>query len=122
SGISINSDFHLVVTCTGTSQADSSNNVTVTVPTPYPGGTYTINSAIVTGAGNFQTFSDAMAAIGCGISGPVVLNVVAGSGPYNEQVTIPSTVGATATNTVTINGNGNTVTFNATSSALPYTL
>src|SRR5690606_4799470 len=74
-----------------------------------------------TGGSNFQSFADAVSAISCGISGPVILNVVAGSGPYNEQVTLPATIGANATNTVTINGNGDTLKFAGTSSA-PWTL
>ena len=45
-------------------------------------GNYTINSAVVTGGTNFQTFNDFSAALACGVSGPVVATVVAGSGPY----------------------------------------
>ena len=52
----------------------------------FPGGTYTINSAVVTGGTNFQSFSDAYYALRCGIAGPVIFNVASGSGPYNEQL------------------------------------
>ncbi|MBK9318591.1 MAG: hypothetical protein IPM91_07020 [Bacteroidetes bacterium] len=41
----------------------------------------------------------------------VTLNVVAGSGPYNEQILIPAIVGASATNTITFNGNLETLAF-----------
>ncbi|HEX6915266.1 MAG TPA: right-handed parallel beta-helix repeat-containing protein [Chitinophagaceae bacterium] len=76
-------------------------------------GTYTINSAAPTGGGNFQTFGDAINSIKCGINGPVVFNVMAGSGPYPEQVTIPAIAGASATNTITFKGNGATVSYNS---------
>ncbi|TDH29075.1 hypothetical protein EXU57_03115 [Segetibacter sp. 3557_3] len=73
-------------------------------------GTYTINSSVPTGGLNFQTFNDAVNALRSGITGPVVFNVVPGSGPYNEQVTISPVIGTSATNTITFNGNGATVT------------
>jgi pectin methylesterase-like acyl-CoA thioesterase len=61
------------------------------VKTPLAGNTYTVNSAQPTAGLNFQTFAAAMDAMECGISGPVVLNVVSGSGPYNEQIIFPTT-------------------------------
>lgn len=75
-------------------------------------GTYTINSNTATGGTNFQTFTEAINYIGCGINGPVVFNVVSGSGPYNEKVTIPAILGASPTNKITINGNGATLNYN----------
>jgi hypothetical protein len=76
----------------------------------FASGTYTINSAVATGGGNFQTFTDAITAISsCGIMGPVVFNVDAASGPYTEQITIPQIINASATNTITFNGNGRTI-------------
>ncbi|MEZ5045867.1 MAG: hypothetical protein R2831_02635 [Chitinophagaceae bacterium] len=94
--------------------------VFVNVPTPFSGGTYTINNTLPTGGTNFNSFADAVSAISCGISGPVVFNVATGTGPYNEQVTIPSIVGTNATNTVTFNGNGETLTYLA-NATLPHT-
>lgn len=73
-------------------------------------GTFTINSANPTAGTNFQSFNDAVTALACGVTGPVVFNVASGSGPYNEQVVIPALPGTSATNTVTFNGNGNTIT------------
>ncbi|MCW8897886.1 MAG: fibronectin type III domain-containing protein, partial [Flavobacteriales bacterium] len=64
-------------------------------------GTYTIGAT-----GNYATFTDAVNALSCGISAPVIFNVLTGSGPYNEQVTITPVIGASATNTITFNGNG----------------
>ncbi|RYZ56307.1 MAG: hypothetical protein EOP49_00690 [Sphingobacteriales bacterium] len=106
--------YRAVVTCNGL--GDTSAPVVVNV---YPGfsGTFTIDGGAPTGNGNFQSFADAVSAMACGIVGPVVFNVVAGSGPYNEQVVIPQISGTSATNTVTINGNGETIEFASTTSA-----
>jgi len=102
----------------GVSDANqNSDTVQQDICLPLAAGTYTINSAVVTGGGNYQTFAEAIARMAsCGIAGPVVFDVNATSGPYNEQVDIPSIPGASAVNTITINGNGRTISFNATSS------
>jgi hypothetical protein len=84
-----------------------------------PTGTYTINkngqSTYQPGkpGGNFLSFGDAKAAMGCGIGGAVVFNVAPNSGPYTEQLILDSITGTSAINTITFNGNGNTITFNA---------
>ena len=63
-------------------------------------GIYTINNDSATGGTNFNSFTDAISALGvCGISGPVVFNVKQGT--YTEQVTIPSVTGASASNSIT---------------------
>lgn len=78
-------------------------------------GVYTINSAFATGGANYNNFTDAAAALNiCGISGPVTFNVVPGSGPYVEQITINEITGSNAVNTVTINGNGETINYSST--------
>lgn len=86
-------------------------------------GVYTINSAVATGGTNFQTFQALAATINtAGVSGPVTINVVANSGPYVEQVEFQAIAGTSASNTITINGNGNTLTFGATLSGAPHTM
>ena len=71
-------------------------------------GNFTINSASPTGGTNYQSFGAFATDINTnGVSGPVVVDVVANSGPYNEKVTF--TASGTATNTITINGNGETI-------------
>lgn len=77
-------------------------------------GTFTINSGAATSPTNFQTFSDAAAHIAGGVNGPVVFNVVAGSGTYQEQVIINTIPGTSATNTITFNCNGVTLSFLST--------
>jgi PKD repeat protein len=86
-------------------------------------GSYTINSANATSGTNFKSFSDFADSINAnGVNGAVTVNVVAGSGPYTEQVTFNAVSGVSATNTVTINGNGEVLQFSATSSSSSHTL
>ncbi|HEX6334087.1 MAG TPA: hypothetical protein VFZ78_07660, partial [Flavisolibacter sp.] len=102
--------YRAAVTCGGNTQY--SVPVQVNVTPGFPGGTYTINSTQPTGGTNFQTFTEAAAAISCGITGPVIFNV--SNGPYNEHFTIPAIGGTSSTNTVTFNGNGATLNYNST--------
>jgi gliding motility-associated-like protein len=107
--------YRAIVTC-GT-LVDYSVPVLLNVTPSLPAGTYTINSAQATGGNNFQSYSDALNAIKCGIRGPVVFNVAAGSGPYREQLNIAKINGVSAVNTVTFNGNGTTLVYLSTTSA-----
>ena len=85
-------------------------------------GTYTINKNAAPSATNYVSFSQLAFALNtCGVSGPVTVNVVSGSGPYYETVEFGEILGMSSTNTVTINGNGesiidsgNTTTYYAT--------
>ena len=95
-------------------------------------GTYTIDKTSAATSTNYQSFSalfkdlnsgsrtDAGSANGPGVSGAVIVNVVKSSGPYTEQVNITTINGVSSTNTVTINGNGEVVQYNATSSSSSY--
>ncbi len=87
-------------------------------------GTVTVNSSAATGSGNYQTFNALASALNSGgINGPLLVNVLTGSnsGVYNEQVTINNVSGTSSTNTITINGNNNLLTFSANSGS-PWTL
>ncbi len=78
-------------------------------------GNYTINSTQPTGGNNFNNFSDFASAINInGLSGPVVVDVVAGTGPYNEQVILGELPNSSQTNTLTINGNGQALIYLST--------
>ena len=112
--------FKAAVTC-GT-DTKMSNPVLVTVDPRLPAGTYTINAKAAAGTGNFTSFANAIQAMSCGIRGAVVFNVVTGSGPYSESVTIPYIANVSATNTITFNGNGETLTFAGTAAATRNTL
>ncbi len=87
-------------------------------------GTLTIDANSPASATNFQNFNSLIAYLTSantrsdagpsnsapfGVSGPLVVDVVANSGPYTEQVVFPNITGASATNSITINGNGNTI-------------
>ncbi|HTN47439.1 MAG TPA: GEVED domain-containing protein [Flavipsychrobacter sp.] len=102
-----------VVSCGAFSAVSTSAMITMM---PFPGGTYTIDNTMPTGGSNFNSFTDAVAAISCGTTSAVTFNVAPFGSPYNEQITLPATIGATASNPIVINGNGNTLTFNGTSS------
>ncbi len=112
--------YRAAVTCSG--QTSYSTEVLVQVNPAFPAGSYTINSTLPTGGNNFASFNDFKNAIGCSIAGPVVVDVAPGSGPYNEQVIFPVVNNTSAINTITINGNGATLTYAATASAAPSTL
>lgn len=75
-------------------------------------GAYTINSGQPTAGTNYQTFGAAVTALQTqGISGPVVIDVVANSGPYLEHVELGPVVGTSVTNTITVVGNNNNLEF-----------
>lgn len=79
------------------------------------GGAYTINSTLPTSGSNFNNFTDFANAINLGgFSAPVVVDVVAGTGPYTSQVILGQLPNSSAVNTLTINGNGQTLQFLST--------
>jgi hypothetical protein len=81
-------------------------------------GIVTIDATQATAGTNYQTFNALATVLNTsGISGPLVVNVVASTGPYVEQVQFNAITGVSAQNTITVNGNGNTVTFNNASNA-----
>lgn len=93
-------------------------------------GTYTINQNAGASNTNFRSFQalasqltnntrpDGGPTLGAGVSGPVTVNVVAGSGPYIERVLFGVINGVSATNTITINGNNNVIQYNSPSSGV----
>ncbi|MCH8555387.1 MAG: hypothetical protein LAT76_09525, partial [Schleiferiaceae bacterium] len=100
--------FRCQVTCSG--QTDASTPLLVNaIGTPLPAGTYTINKNLPSSATNFISFNDFAQSITCGgVAGPVVVNVAPNTGPYLEAVKFTD-INTTATNTITINGNGETI-------------
>lgn len=103
--------YRAAVTCSAITTY--SDPVLLTVNPALPAGTYTIDKTQPTGGTNYNSFAAAGQALQCGIAGPIVFNVVAGTGPYNEQFILGEVAGTSATNTVTINGNGNTLAFSS---------
>ncbi|MFU8842677.1 MAG: fibronectin type III domain-containing protein [Bacteroidales bacterium] len=75
-------------------------------------GNYTINSTLPTGGTNFASFTDLADALNLGgFAGPVIVDVVTGTGPYNEQVILGELPNSSDINTLTINGNGETLEY-----------
>ncbi len=101
------------ITCTTSGLFAYSTPVQVQSPS-LVGGTFTINNALPTGGINFASFNDAYNYIKCGINAPVIFNVDAASGPYNEQLIMTAVPGASNVNTVTFNGAGRTLQFTST--------
>lgn len=101
-----------------TTDGISTNNTVSAQTAPViAGGVYTLNAA-GTGATNFTSLVDFASAVSLGgITGAITLNVVQGSGPYNGQVFFNTIQGISATNTITINGNGERVEFNNTNAS-----
>lgn len=84
---------------------------------------YTVNSAVATGGNNFQNFTDMTTHFNTnGVSSPVVVNVVPGSGPYIDTIHFKNISGTSPVNTIRVNGHGETVNFvfNNTSSNYYY--
>ena len=78
-------------------------------------GVVTINNTLPVSATNYTSFTHLATTLNTGgINGPLTVNV-GGTGPYTEQVTFNAITGMSATNTITINGNGYLLTFNASS-------
>jgi hypothetical protein len=104
---------------------DQDVTVAVSMIIDVPGalsGNYTINSTMPTGGTNFNSFTDfADVANEFGLAGTVVVGVVAGTGPYNEQVMLNELAGSSEVNTLTINGNGETLEFLSTDSNARHT-
>src|SRR5690606_37582436 len=112
--------YRCMVTCTNTGGGSApSASAQVASPT-LVSGTFTIDTNNPTDpvvATNFNSFNDAYNYIKCGISGAVTFIVVTGSGPYNEQLIMEAVPGASATNTVTFNGNGETLSYSSANSS-----
>jgi len=80
-------------------------------------GQFTINQNEPTGGINFNSFNDLKdRLVATGVNGPVMVDVVGNNAVYEEQLTFLSVPGASQTNTITINGNGNILQFLSTNS------
>ena len=103
-----------------TTESNTTNNsMSRTTACLLPGGVYTVNQGAAASASNFTSLSGLADYMSMGgIGGAVTFNVVANSGPYVNQVFLAMIPGASATNTITFNGNGNRVEFNNTNPGL----
>jgi hypothetical protein len=94
----------------------ANNIITKTVETCFPlSGNYTINNLSPASLTNFTSFNDFASRLSsCGVGGNVIVTVNSASGPYAEQVTFSEIQGLGTSATVTINGNGRTITATTT--------
>ncbi|MSP65519.1 MAG: T9SS type A sorting domain-containing protein [Flavobacteriaceae bacterium] len=109
--------YRCEVTCTPSSATTISNPVQVTTLPNLAAGTYTIGAG-----GTYPSFNAAFAAAACGVAGPVVFQVIGSSPIFNEQLQINQIPGMSATNTIKVKGNFNTLSFAATDPSLRHTL
>jgi hypothetical protein len=87
----------------GVADGNTANDTFVITSCPaLPGGNYTIDPA-GSGPNNFTSFTDVTNVLNCGGIGGAVHFTVA-PGTYNEQVTLMSVIGTSATNTITFDG------------------
>jgi gliding motility-associated-like protein len=108
----VTSWYRVAVTCSGNTAYSAP--VELVVNQALPAGNYVINKSAAPGTPNtYLSFNEAKAALECGIAGAVVFDVQAGGTPYEEQLILDSIPGASAINTVTFNGNGNTIRFSS---------
>lgn len=91
----------------GMSDANSANDsLSQLICLTLAGGTYTVGGA----GADFPDVTTLSAILSCGgVSGPVTINFTAPNGVFNEQLVIGNIPGASAINTVTIDGQGDTL-------------
>jgi hypothetical protein len=109
--------YRCVVNCAAASASAPSAPVQITTLPNLAAGTYTIGSG-----GSYPSFTAAFAAASCGVAGPVVFQVLANSAPFVEQIEIAEIPGMSATNTITVKGNNNTLSFTSTSGSARHVL
>jgi parallel beta-helix repeat protein len=104
-GLSVNVNYEWAIRaiCGRGDTSNASARNTFSTPFLPLSGIYTINSAQLTAGTNFQSFTDFGQVINnAGINGPVTVNVFPGI--YNDQLSLGSINGSSATNTITIDG------------------
>jgi|GEM_PF-2396531 len=113
-GLSANTSYQVFVRANcGTLNGTSQWTGPIVFLTPCIGpvsGILTVNANATPSATTFTSLAALTSTLSnCGINGPVVINMVANSGPYNGEVIFGAIPGNDSVNTITINGNGNTI-------------
>ncbi|TVQ77784.1 MAG: gliding motility-associated C-terminal domain-containing protein [Flavobacteriales bacterium] len=99
------------------------NDTLLTTLIPGISGNFTVNSLQPTAGNNFNSFTELATYLNTfGVCGPLVVDVAPGGNPYTERIIFNDIPGTSVINTITINGNGNTLTHDAPNSALRSTL
>ena len=104
-------DFYITGLCnTGDTTGVVGPNSFITACAGGLAGNYTIDAGSPSAGTNFNSFGDFFStALNCGLSAATFVDVVAGSGPYIVSTDLPNIPGTSSTNTLTMNGNGNTI-------------
>jgi len=104
-------DFYITGLCnTGDTTGVVGPNSFITACAGGLAGNYTIDAGSPSAGTNFNSFGDFFStALNCGLSAATFVDVVAGSGPYIVSTDLPNISGSSAANTLTMNGNGNTI-------------
>lgn len=104
-------DYYVTGLCgTGDTSAAVGPNSFITACAAGLSGTYTIDAGSATAGTNFNSFNDFFATVlNCGLDAATIVNVVSGSGPYILSADVPAIPGASAINTLTLNGNNNII-------------
>ncbi len=110
-----NYEFYIQADCGGGSLSSWGGPGAFTTTSDPLSGNYTINSTLPSGGTNYNSFNEFAIAMNLGgFAGPVVVDVVAGTGPYTEQVMLGELPNSSSVNTLTINGNGEVLQFLST--------
>ena len=116
-------DWYVSAVCGGVLSPASAGSSFTTQCSFQMAGSYTIDANATPSATTFTSFSAFADQLNlCGVSGPVTVTVAPNSGPYNEQVYISPFAGRSATNPVTIFGNGNEIAYLSTNTSERATL
>jgi hypothetical protein len=100
--------YRCMVSC-GTS-SDTSTAILVSTPVGSMSGAYTVNPALPVSSTNFHALQHIITAMNCnGITGPVTIDIPSSVGVLNEQISFGNITGTSASNTITINGHGNSI-------------
>lgn len=101
--------YRCVVTC-GSFASDTSDAVMVNTPLSALSGTYTVNPSLPVSSTNYHQLADIIATLNCnGVTGPVTIDLAPGLPNIPAPLNFLGIAGTSATNTITINGNGNNV-------------
>src|SRR5947208_2207501 len=85
-------------------------------------GVYTIDNTAPSSITNYTSFTAFANDLNSfGVTGPVIVNVISNT-VFNEQINFNQATGISATNSVTINGNGSTLTYSATLATALHTM
>ncbi|RYZ44764.1 MAG: hypothetical protein EOP49_26490, partial [Sphingobacteriales bacterium] len=115
--VAANAGIYTVSVVSNNCSAMATTSVSVTASS---GSTvFTIDQTQPASATNFTSFTSAAAYLNSsGVSTATQIDVVSGTGPYNEQLLLNTIPGSSAVNTVTINGNGNVLSLCSNNSTI----